>query len=95
MSLLLKNRDKHISEDNLPKFVKMGKGSCLRLVRQGPEHMEYWRDGGAWGVSYIVKEGKLFSVCYTKMDWLHDVPLVPVSESVWRECNGVYAPEKV
>lgn len=92
--ILARRVNTNIREDNLPKFVKMGVGGCLRLVRQGPEHMEYWRDGGAWGVGYKVLDGKLYSV-HNSMDWLDNKPLTPILEAEWRECNGVYAPEKV
>lgn len=48
---------KTTKKDKLPMYVMMGetnpelktRGTCLRLHKG-----EYWRDGGQWGVDYMV-----------------------------------------
>ena len=82
-----------ITEEKLPSFVKILEGSCLRLVRHESEFVEYWRDGGSWGVNYQIKDGKLLSV-HRSMPHLNNIELKPVSESECRKCNGRYAPKK-
>jgi len=75
---------------NYPKFVKMGDGSCLRLIIRD---QCYYRDGGDWSVGYDNINGQLYSVnLYSKdMDHFTGHPLVEVTKEEWLNCNGEYA----
>jgi hypothetical protein len=75
----------------IPKYVKMGDGGALSALRLIDK--EYYRDGGRWSVGYKIVNGVLVSWCPKKgMPWLHNVPLIEVTEEEWRESNGEYAP---
>ena len=85
---------KTTKKDILPKYVRMGmseRGTCLRL-----DGDEYWRDGGQWGVEYRFVGEQLISWNppdrfhpQFNMPWLHKVPLIEVTEEVWRKDNAL------
>jgi hypothetical protein len=72
----------------LPSFVKMGKGSELRLMLDGT----YYRDAGHWYVGHkFLDDGKLVSVTpYKDMPWLDNQELTPITEKEWLEGNKGY-----
>ena len=68
---------------SLSKFVVLGpktKRVALRLLKNG---RTYWRDAGAWGVGWKVKDGKLVSA--SNMKWLRGLRLVKISKKEWEE----------
>ena len=82
--------EKHIESEELeiPRFVKIKFNDCnsteLRLVKGS-----YFRDAGNWGVDYKFVDGVLVS--WGKgMPWLHNKPLIKITEDEWREGNRGY-----
>lgn len=71
------------SKFKLPKYVSLN-GTAMRLKGK-----EYWRDAGLWGVTYKVKDSKVYSTCkHTK--WLNNVELTEITEEEWRKQNYDY-----
>ncbi len=86
-------KQKPITNIKLPKFVKLNH-VALRLRGK-----KYYRDGGQWGVGYKVIDGELISwvgrVRFNTTPWLHEVPLIEITEEEWRKDNGQYAPKNI
>lgn len=87
--------------NSFPPYIKFGENGCamrLHNPEQGyflgrENFVEYWRDGGLWGVDIVIDKetGKLYSLFQDdKQNSLSNVELIPCTRAVWKKCNGQY-----
>jgi hypothetical protein len=69
----------------IPKFVKLN-NSALRLREEG----DYYRDAGCWSVGWRIKDGILISDYSYDKEWLHEIPLIEITEQEYKDDNKGY-----
>ena len=86
--VILRRRTSGITLDNLPRYVKMvNKPSCLRLIDDDYE-LEYYVDGGQWGVYFEIRDGKLYSK--SNVGSVDNCELVETTKEIWMKANEGY-----